>query len=220
MPDALDILRKKARSRDFEVEDLFRCARYPDGELAAGIDRLASELSWEFGASHPNIPWREWAYVVAEYCRGGFPRLVEIGRHEQFFRFVVALLDEIGGNEALRVLVEVADPLLDHPERDTAAAQTVAAALNALCLRKEPNAEPSSVNGDKIKMFLHRLLQGAKSDAECGTVLYALRYFGDESSLVCIEAVPEMSPHWDGARAAAKKAILKRRRQARMSEHL
>ena len=215
MPARLATLRAKARNGLLEVEDLPRVARYPDDEMAAAIDALARDCGWEFGASLPEVPLREWAHVVAEYCRGGEARLIEIGRDDRLLPFVIGLLEEGGGNEPLRCLVEAADRVLARPDLGLAAAHRLAAALNLLCVRKWTAADPAAVDAAKVRVFLHRLLGLARSDAERGTTLYALRHFGDASSLPLIAALPALAPQWEGARAAAKRAIAKKARRAR-----
>lgn len=208
------LIRKKALENALEVEHLLGAAHSPSMSLAQDLDGLASEMDWRLDAQFPTTPWRKWIFVVSEYCRGGYQRLIEIAADRKYVPFVCGLLEELRGDDALRCLHQVAGDLIEHPERDLETAIRVAQSVNLLCLLK-PRANPESIDPAKVRDFLIRLLVRSVTDAQRGIVLCALRYYGDENSLAEIAKVPRLPKHWESTRLASRRAILKRLRTER-----
>jgi hypothetical protein len=200
-------LLRKAANGTLEVEHLLKAARTPSLALADEVDRLISELGWRESSVFPEVPWFEWATVVTTFCRKGFGGLTELGSNRHYLPFAVGLMEELHDSDALTSLIQLL-PLYRSPVH-ALEAHRLAAGLNLLGMRA-PHPASGSSDQTRIRDFLHSVLATSASDAQRGTVLCALRYFGDRSSLGLVDSVPIMSEAWEPTRAAAKRAIEQR----------
>lgn len=206
-------LLRRARKGTLEVEDLLRAARTPSLELFDEIDGLIAELGWTECQAYPDVPWFQWATVVKTFCRNGFPGVAQLGEDPGYLTFVTGLLEELVDSRAVKAVIEL---LPCYPvSTTTSQAKALVEALNLLGMRLK-NLDVSESDENKARQYIHGFLSSRKTDAERATALYALRYFGDQTSLSEINQVPLMSDHWEPARAAATRAIKRRRRDRQL----
>jgi hypothetical protein len=205
-------LARMAARGTLEVEHVLRTARQPSPRLADALDELALAMDWPRAPSFPQVPLGTWAEVVGVYCRDGHAGLLETANEPSMLPFVLGVLEELKTSEALSTLVRLVethrDRLLSSPEP----AGQIAAALN-LASMNSPRGGPSESERGAGRDFLHDALTRADADNHRVTVLCALRYFGDETSLPLISNCPPLPPHWEPARGAAIRQIRRSMKQ-------
>lgn len=203
-----------AQRGTLEVEHLLRLARKPSEELATELATLALELKWETRAADRQVPFGEWAAVVQQFCRFGYVGLVVYAGEPRQFDFVVGLLEELKGPEALRCLETL---LVDHRAmlaNDPLRSGKLAGAFNLMGRTMKGHIGDNPVHDiQALRDFLHTQLQ-SQDEPVRGATMCALRYFGDGRSIELVRAAPPMSTHWEPARNAAVRGIKKRLRLA------
>lgn len=199
---------RMAKRGTLEVEHLLRVARKPSPELADALDELAITMGWVLDSRFPEVPFGMWIQTISLYCRKGYAGLIEAGRSLETLPFVLGILEDLRTEEALRSVVLIA--ALNHrwPSTNPKVTQHIAGALNIAALHVRDLRLPQ-VERAKGRDFLHAAFAATASDNERGTILCALRYFGDETTLPFIAASPPMSAEWEAARTAATRAIKK-----------
>ena len=204
-------LGRMATRGTMEVEHLLRLAQQPSPELADAIDELAIEMCWPCHPCFPEVPFGTWAAVVSTYCRNGYNGLLETANDQEMLPFVLGLLEELRTDEALCAVVRISTTnrsyLLANPDQ----AEFAVGALNLIALRISRNG-PGEADRCSGRDFLHGAITMAETDAQRGTILCALRFFGDESSIPLVSGCPPLPPEWEGSRKAAFRAIKRRLR--------
>lgn len=198
-------LKKKAAIVQVDVEDITRLARTPSLKHAKTLLALSKEHNWDQHPCCPKVPLATWAEVVARFCVDSFDGLIEEATEKQKTSFVYGVLEKISSDQALATVLQIGQPELVAPEADTARSLRLVSTLNMMGLSK--------VSSQKIGMvrdFLHRLLSRTEDEAKIGTIMCALRWYGDDSSIALIRDKPKMSEHWESTRRAAIRAIKKR----------
>jgi hypothetical protein len=122
--------------------------------------------------------------------------------------FVLGLPEALKTDEALATVIRIAasDAIAD---RDNP--QQTAAIVNALNLAamNSPTGGPTKPDRAVDRAFLHAAAARAASEDQWPSLLCALRFFGDETSLGLISACPPLPSHWEAVRKGAVRAIRK-----------
>jgi hypothetical protein len=195
-----------------EVEHLLGAARNASPALAEALDELATARSWPLAPCFPDVPMGTWARVVSIYCRESYAGLLSTASETDMLAFVIGLLEDLRTEQALTTLLQIATTyrkrFLANPEQ----AGQVASALNiaAIPAPKIQIRESERMDG---RDFLHEVFLHATVDHHRVTIMCALRFFGDETSLPLISSCPPLPVHWESARTAAVRAIRKRAKQ-------
>ncbi len=201
-----------AKRGTLEVEHLLWTCRSPSEELANELERVAKDMGWERGVGLPYAPFGDWVAVAIKYCREGYDGLVAESSKPKSFRFVLGLLEHIPSTQSLicleKILLRDWDYVATSPERSI----DFAGALNLIAGSKKTTVDPNSIDMDRACKFLHGQLLLHPAEPARATAMCALRYFGNEDSLVLIRKAPPMQDHWEPARTAAVRAIRKRLR--------
>jgi len=207
-------IRRMAQRGTLEVEHLLRLASKPSEELATELANLALELKWETRAADDCVPFGEWAAVVQHFCRTGYDGLAAYADEPRKFDFIVGLLEELRGQEALRCLETLLAGHKAMLANDQARSGKLAGAFNLLGRTMNGHDGGNPVQDiHALRDFLHAQLQ-SQDEPVRGAAMCALRYFGDGRSLDLVRAAPPMSTHWEPARSAAVRGIKKRLRLA------
>jgi hypothetical protein len=198
----------KAKAGQVEVEDITRLARNPSAKNASLIATLAEQYGWRRHPCFPYVPLATWGEMVSKYCVGGFETLVEASKDRRMRPFAMGVIEDIPSDEALAAVLKIGWSEIDTPESDIEESMRLVKVLNLFGCTKIVSPNPA-----EILNFLHRLLRWSEDEVAIGTLMYALRWYGNESSLEIVRSAPVMSDHWEAARRAAIKAIQKRIRQ-------
>lgn len=199
---------EKAKAGQVEVEDVTRLARNPSVKHASLLATLSEQYEWRHHPCFPYVPLATWGEVVSKYCSGGFEALVEASTDRSMRPFVLGVIEDIPSYEALSAVLKIGRSELGAPEIDIKESMRLVKVLNLFGCRKIVSPNPA-----EIRNFLHDLLRRTEDEVAIGTLMYALRWYGNESSLEIVRAAPAMSDHWEVARRAAIKAINKRVRE-------
>ena len=209
-------LEQKARSGAIEVEDVLGAADMDAKDAVPLLKRLSDECGWldfDQAESLGAIPLKDWAHVVCAYLEGGFDFLqdeaVSPTGYTDRARLVIALLEHLHTVESVRALIAVFESALVHPERDMMMAKRVAEAINLL-LSFEPKLKISAKEEQKLRDFLHKLLEISDDDGTRGTIYCALRGVGDSVSIKLIKDSKRLQGKWFGIERVAIKAIEQR----------
>lgn len=209
-------LARLATRGTLEVEHLLGAARQPSLSLADALEELALAMGWPLAPCFPEVPLRAWVEVVCVYCRKGYPGLLEAAYKPDVLPFVLGLLEELRTSEALSAVIRLVeihrDRLLSSPEQ----AAQIAGALNLLSMNRRDRG-PSEAERVAGRDFLHDAFTRVSADNHRASMLCALRYFGDETSLPFISACPSLPPYWEPTRAAAVRRIRKALKQRTIS---
>ena len=215
---AVERIERQWKRSTLEVEYLLRLARTPSPALADHLNHLADSNGWSHDAGFPQIPWRRWVSVVAIYCRESYAGLVRAAADFSMLRFVTGLLEELHSSEALEAVVAITLSQRERLSTDRSARHDIIDALNLIAMRVSRASDLAIPQSDftAVRDFLHDSASCAASEGEWGSILCALRYFGDNASLQIVECCPAVPEHWEGARRAAIRGIKKTiRKQAR-----
>lgn len=202
-----EALRRRAKRGTLEVEHILASARAPSPELAEALEVLAVEQEWPKAPSFPLVPFATWAEVVILYCRGGHQALEDAIKDSALRDFALPLLVEIGGEQSLEIVLRLAAQLDLSATDNLDVAHSVASAVNFLGMN---GAEGNAQAQWRASEFLNRLLPLSQSPVRIGTVLCALRFFGDDQSLSLMKALPELPYEWKSVKNAAIRAVKKR----------
>lgn len=195
-----------------EVEHLLHAARQASLGLADALDELAIARDWPLAPCFPKVPMGTWARVVGVYCRDGYAGLLAAASNPDLLAFVLGLLNGLKTDEAMTTVIRLARTYRDRLLANSDQAKQVAGALNVAAMNT-PKHRPSEADRIDGRDFLHDALLQATDDDHQGTILCALRFFGDEQSLSLISTRPPLPPHWESARTAAVRGIRKRVKQ-------
>lgn len=198
-------LKAKAEQRLVDVEDITRLAKKPSQKNAVLLRDLAARYNWKHHPCFPEAPLATWSEIVATYCVAGYDGLSLLADDRLKRPFVFRFLEDIPSDQTLTAIMELAEPEISSPASDPEMSVKIASALNALGLMKVCSQETG-----KLREFLHRLLIAVENEADVGTVMCALRWYGDDETIELIRARPFMPNHWESARRAAIRAIKKR----------
>ena len=126
-------------------------------------------------------------------------------------RFVTGLLEELHSSEALEAIVAITVSQRELLSADRSARREIIDALNLIAMQVSRASDLTISKSDvtAVRDFLHDSASCAASEDEWGSILCALRYFGDNTSLPIVEACPALPEHWEGARRAAIRGIKK-----------
>lgn len=195
-----------------EVEHLLRAARQPSLSLADALDKLAADMSWALAPCFPEVPFGTWVRVVGVYCRRGHAGLLEAASETEMLPFVLGLLEELKTDEALSTVIQLASACPQLYLASAELAGQIAGALN-LAAKNSPMHGPCEAEREAGRDFLHSALTRVVADNHRGTILCALRHFGDETSLRLVATCPPLPPAWEPTRSAAARAIKKAMKQ-------
>src|SRR5262249_14836290 len=94
---------------------------------------------------------------------------------------------------------------------DRTARQDLLDARNLIAMRVSRASDLAIPKSDftAVRDFLHDSASCAASEGDWGSILCALRYFGDNTSLRIVECCAALPEHWEGARRAAIRGIKK-----------
>jgi hypothetical protein len=203
---AIAALTRKAALGTLEVEDLLRVASKPAADVADALDALATEQGWPAHPCFPAVPLATWAAVVSVYCRAGHDGLFEIAREPDMLPFVLGILEALKTDEALATVVRIAGSDAIAGRADARQTGAIVSALNLAAMNSRPGGPTES---DRVagRNFLHAASARAGNADQWASLVCALRFFGDETSLDVISACPPLPPHWEPARKAAVRAI-------------
>jgi hypothetical protein len=204
-----------ARAGTLEVEQLLHAATKPTPDLADALDQLTAEMDWQAHPCFPQVPLATWAAIVSHYCRHGHAGLVQAAHDPDMLPFALGLLAAIRTDEALETVIRIAgnDAIVGLATPEQTAQIVDALNLAAMKARRLPAEADCATARD----FLHSAWARAVHEEEWGTLLCALRYFGDETSLALIAACPPLPPHWEAARKEAVRSIRKAMKASRPS---
>lgn len=188
-----------------EVEDITRLAKNPSLKNAELLRDLATKYDWKHHPCFPDVPLATWSEIVATYCVDGFDGLALLADDQVKRPLVLGFLKEIPSDQSLRATLKIAELELSSPTANPEMSMKVASTLNIFGLSKV-----KSQGVEAVRDFLHQLLNVVENEADIGTVLCALRWYGDEQTIGLIRVIPTMSDHWESARRAAIRAIKKR----------
>jgi hypothetical protein len=196
-----------------EVEHLLRAARQASSpSLADALDELAIARGWPLDPCFPEVPMGTWVRVIGVYCREGHAGLIAAASNPDMLAFVLGLLEDLRTEEAMSTVIRLAKIYRERLLENLEQAGQVAAALNVAAMRK-PKGTPDEAERIDGRDFLHDALLRATAEHHKGTILCALRYFGDETSLPLICSCQPLAPHWESARSATIRAIRKALKQ-------
>lgn len=186
---SLASLEKHARRGTLDVEHLFKEMTYPDHRLADLLDRLCVELQWSrLGADRDGVhevPFANWAIVIAAYCRAGSAGMVALARDPSMVDFVLGLMEEMPTQENLATVLLAFQRQVDAPESDIPLSFRVARAVDVMC-SFQPAADILPHQRLMLQGFLTRLYGYATDDRQRAWALLALRGIGDESTAIFI----------------------------------
>lgn len=201
-----------AKRGTLEVEHLLWTCRNPSKELADGLEAVAKDMGWERGVGLPNVPFGGWVAVAVKYCREGYDGLVKESSEPKSFRFVLGLLEHIPSTDSLMCLEQILLRDWGYVSQCTDRSRQFASALNLVCLSKKPAVNASAIDENRIRQFLEgQLLLHPEESARAGAMC-ALRFFGNDHSVVLIQKAVPMQEHWEPVRGSAIRAIRKRLR--------
>ena len=169
------------------------------------LRELAAQYDWLHHPCFPKVPLATWSEIVSTYCVDGFDGIALLAEDQAKRPLIFSFLEKIPSDQTLTAILKIAEPEFSLPDADTKMSVKTASVLNMLGLSKVRPQETG-----KVREFLHRLLSMVENDADVGTVMCALRWYGDSQSIELIRAKPSMSEAWESARRAAIRAIKKR----------
>jgi hypothetical protein len=210
---SLQSIRKKALAGSLEVEHLLREAKLGTPGLGQLLLQLSEQLGWSFEGLAPDgsrrVPLAAWATVVAAYSNAGLPGLQSFARDSTFAPFVIGVAEELKTSEALAFLLKAFASAVAQPERDLEVSFCLARALN-LMLSFKPAAPVQEDQSEVIQLFLFRLHQLARTEAEAAVALLALRGVGSADAAAFVRASAHLAPPWAEVQATVLRAIRKR----------
>lgn len=206
-PSILALARIAAKG-SLEVEHLLQAATHPAPDLAEALDALAAEQGWRTHPCFPEVPLGTWATVVSVYCRSGHQGLLAAAHDRHLLPFVLGLLEALKTDEALATVVRIAASDEIAGRADPQQTGAIVNALN-LAAMNSPTGGPTEPDREVGRDFLHAASARPASEDQWASLLCALRFFGDETSLGLISACPPLPPHWEPVRKSAVRAIRK-----------
>ena len=163
------------------------------------LQELAAQYDWKHHPCFPLVPLATWSEIVSTYCIDGFDGIALLAEDQVKRPLVFSFLEEIPSDQTLTATLKIAEPEISSPDADTEMSVKTASVLNVLGLSKVRSQESG-----KVREFLHRLLAVVESEADVGTVMCALRWYGDDQTIELIRTKPTMSEYWESDRRAAK----------------
>lgn len=210
---SLQPIRKRALAGSLEVEHLLREAKLGTPGLGPLLLQLSEQLGWSLAELEPDgsrqVPLAAWATVIAAYSNAGFPGLQSLASDSALATFVVGLAEELKTAKSLAFLLQAFASAIARPERDLEVSFRLAQALN-LMLSFKPAAPVKEDQAEVIQLFLFRLHQLARTEAEAAVALLALRGVGSADATAFVRASARLAPPWAEVQETVLRAIHKR----------
>lgn len=201
---------RRARQGRLEVEDILAAGKQRLPGLREALEKLSDELAWSKTARKVDgfhvIPFRSWARVAVEYAEHGNEGLARLAAVRSNLPFVLGMLEEIKGVEAVRCLIVGFSRFLAAPEADLVSTFQIVRTINLLVSLK---GAPALADADAglLRNFLHAALGLAKGTDRKAWVLCALRGVGDATSLELLKAQAELPDPYDGLLAQVARSV-------------
>ena len=188
-------------TNELEVEDILALCHTASHSEAESLRAFALSLP-EHEANE--VPYREWFRAVCMFLERGYDGLLELGRSLQGLPFALGVLKELNSAAALRAAVSLADT---HESAD--AVEAIFDTLNSL--RALANEVDSSAV-TKVRALLHAVVACGQASPHDGyaAAMYALRGFGDESTVALLKCAKDPVGPFEDARNLALREIRKR----------
>lgn len=206
-------LELKVKSGTIEVEDILQLANSQSTEVSNYLKKLSAELGWldlENAEKASKVPLGDWASVVTAYLDGGFEALSDMVKVDLDYigksRLIVALLEYLHNEQSVSALIDIFGDVLDLPENNIMFARRIATTLNLL-LSFDPKITLASEKKDRIRIFLHQLLNNRIDDDFRALVYCALRNTGNEESVSRIKKFKKLGGEWSGTEKLVIKSI-------------